>query len=275
MGRSRYHFLNTQPHFLTCTVVNWLTLFSNPKLAQILLNSLDFLQQQQRLTVHGYVIMENHLHLIASADDLSREVANFKSFTARSMIDWLQQERSVYWLEQLKIQKLAHKTGQTYQVWQEGSHPHAIANEAMLIQKLEYIHTIPFVAAISTIQPTGVTPAIEITPEPQAYWRSQNSNLPLSRPGSPALRGNPALRFRLLSTAWLRQSLAGEFPAGDWEPETRFFSPEFPRGAGEPCVEAPPAEHSMVEAEPRWGVPSRRLGTRGNQRNRTKPAVWG
>jgi hypothetical protein len=50
--------------------------------------------------------------------------------------DWLQQERSVYWLEQLKIQKLAHKTGQTYQVWQEGSHPQAIANEAMLIQFL-------------------------------------------------------------------------------------------------------------------------------------------
>jgi putative transposase len=143
MGRSRYHFLGTQPHFFTCSVVNWLPLFSNPKLAQILLNSLAFLQQQQRLTVHGYVIMETHLHLIASAADLSREVARFKSFTARSMLDWLQEQRSLYWLQQLKIQKLAHKTGQTYQVWQEGSHPQAIASEAMLIQKLEYMHNNP------------------------------------------------------------------------------------------------------------------------------------
>jgi hypothetical protein len=62
MGRSRYHFLESQPHFLTCTVVNWIAIFSKPDLVEIVLNSLEFLQSQKRLALHSYVIMENHLH---------------------------------------------------------------------------------------------------------------------------------------------------------------------------------------------------------------------
>ena len=89
MGRSRYKFLEQYPHFLTCTVVNWLPVFSQPQLAQIITNSLDFLHSHKRLTLHGYVIMENHLHLIASAENLSKEITTFKSFTARSIIDTL------------------------------------------------------------------------------------------------------------------------------------------------------------------------------------------
>lgn len=96
MGRSRYHVLGNQPHFLTCTVVNWIPLFSKVELAQIVLDSLSFLQRQQRLALYGYVLMENHLHLIASAVNLSKEIGNFKSFTARSIIDLVKQKQGQY-----------------------------------------------------------------------------------------------------------------------------------------------------------------------------------
>ena len=80
MGRSRYKVYENQlPYFLTCTVVNWLPASINPSIAQIILESLRFLQNEKRLTLYAYVIMENHLHLIASADDLEKEIANFKS----------------------------------------------------------------------------------------------------------------------------------------------------------------------------------------------------
>lgn len=143
MGRSRYHFLENQPHFLTCTVVNWLALFSKPELVQIVLQSLNFLQSHQRIEIYGYVIMENHLHLIASAPNLSKEIATFKSFTARSTIDWLKANQSGYWLTQLKLNKQPHKTDQNYQLWQEGSHPQAILDWPMFQQKLEYLHNNP------------------------------------------------------------------------------------------------------------------------------------
>ncbi|WP_088893000.1 REP-associated tyrosine transposase [Leptolyngbya ohadii] len=143
MGRSRYRFLEQQPHFLTCTIVNWLPLFSKPEIAQIILDSLDFLRSRQRIRLYGYVVMENHLHLIAAADDLSKEVAKFKSFTARSAIDWLEKNRSGYWLDQLRTNKLSYNVDQDYQMWQEGSHPQAIFSWEMFQQKLEYIHHNP------------------------------------------------------------------------------------------------------------------------------------
>ncbi|MGQ9873501.1 hypothetical protein [Leptodesmis sp.] len=87
--------------------------------------------------------MEKHLHLIASAENLAKEIANFKSFTARTIIDKLQQNPSSYWLEQLRLHKQPYKADQNYQLWQEGSHPQAILSEAMLRQKLEYIHHNP------------------------------------------------------------------------------------------------------------------------------------
>lgn len=143
MGRSRYHVIGSQPHFLTCTVVNWMPLFSKVELAQIILDSLSFLQRQRRLVLYGYVIMENHLHLIASASNLSKEIGDFKSFTARSTIDLLKKKQVTHILEQLKFYKLKHKIDQEYQVWQEGFHPQLIVSEEMFRQKLEYIHNNP------------------------------------------------------------------------------------------------------------------------------------
>jgi REP element-mobilizing transposase RayT len=119
-------------------------IFSKPELVTIVLDSLRFLQTQQRLTLHSYVIMENHLHLIAAAEHLSKEIGNFKSFTARAIVDWLtaHQPRS-YWLQRLATAKLQHKAGQQYQLWQEGFHPQMIVSEKMLLQKLDYIHQNP------------------------------------------------------------------------------------------------------------------------------------
>ncbi len=119
-------------------------IFSQPPLVSIVLDSLKFLQDQQRLTLYSYVIMENPLHLIASAENLSKEIGHFKSFTSRSVVDWLRENRpQSCWLRRMEEAKLRHKTEQQYQLWQEGSHPQLIDSETMLQQKLEYIHNNP------------------------------------------------------------------------------------------------------------------------------------
>ncbi len=66
MTRSRYKILDpTKPHFLTCTVVGWIPLLSDPVAVQIALDSLFFLRQYRHLRLYGYVIMTDHIHLIA------------------------------------------------------------------------------------------------------------------------------------------------------------------------------------------------------------------
>ncbi len=89
------------------------------------------------------MILENHLHLVASSPELQKDIQNFKSYTARRIIDLLRDISSDTLLRQLKSEKLSHKTASEYQVWQEGSHPKQIRTSEMMTQKLEYIHYNP------------------------------------------------------------------------------------------------------------------------------------
>ena len=109
----------------------------------ILLDSWRFLQRERGVRIFGYVILENHLHWIASADDLAEQVGRFKSYTARRIIDELQRRGFSALLEELRFFKLRHKIDQTYPAVAGGNHPQQIQNEEMMRQKLEYMHANP------------------------------------------------------------------------------------------------------------------------------------
>jgi REP element-mobilizing transposase RayT len=144
MSRTRYRFHEGEyPYFLTCTVVAWLPVFSHPPFVEIILDSWRFLQRERGVQIFGYVILENHLHWIAVAENLSDQVARFKSFTARKILDELDRRGFQVLLEELRFFKLRHKVDQSHQLWQEGSHPQQIQNETMMLQKLEYMHNNP------------------------------------------------------------------------------------------------------------------------------------
>jgi len=66
MGRSRYHICEDKtPNFLTCTVLNWIPLFTRPATVAIVLDALKYRQEHAGWRIYGYVILENHLHLVA------------------------------------------------------------------------------------------------------------------------------------------------------------------------------------------------------------------
>jgi REP element-mobilizing transposase RayT len=117
--------------------------FTRPETVQILLDFWQFLQDQNRLTVLGYVVLENHIHFIASAEDPAKEVGDFKSYTARRVIDHLRDHHVQTLLDGLEYHKARHKTDREFQLWQERSHPQVIETEAILRQKLEYVHQDP------------------------------------------------------------------------------------------------------------------------------------
>ncbi len=144
MSRSRYQFIETdRPHFLTCTVVDWTSVFTRPSMAEIVLNSWEYLIKQERIRLHGYVIMENHVHWIASSEDIAKQVATFKSFTGKQGLQVMREEGEERMLRRLRRERSERDGGWKHQLWQEDSHPEAIISEAMMIQKLEYIHNNP------------------------------------------------------------------------------------------------------------------------------------
>lgn len=77
--RSRYKVLEqAAPHFITSTVVEWLPVFTSAAYCDVLINSLKFCQEQKGLKLYAFVIMDNHIHLLADADNLSRLMKEFK-----------------------------------------------------------------------------------------------------------------------------------------------------------------------------------------------------
>jgi len=144
MTRTRYRtFEKEYPYFMTWTIVGWLPVFTRRETVEIVFDSWRYLQRERHLLLFGYVILENHLHLIASAPELDNAVKDSKSFTARQIVDLLERRSAEMLLKQLRFHKLGHKTESDYQVWQESSHPEQIQDDEMMWQKLEYIHNNP------------------------------------------------------------------------------------------------------------------------------------
>jgi len=111
MGRSCYKFtIANLPHFITCTasspeapdrrVLQWIPIFTCLETVTIVLDSLRFLTQDG-MKLYAYVILENHLHLIAQSEQLGRDIARFKSYTAKNLIRYLDKNKVKTILEQL------------------------------------------------------------------------------------------------------------------------------------------------------------------------------
>ena len=124
------------------TVLHWIPVFTRPETVNILLDSLRFLSKEG-LKVYAWVILENHCHFVLQSGALDRDIARFKSWTAKNLIQYLADNNVRQILDQLAFYKKAHKNDRAYQFWQEGVHPELIQGEEMMRQKVEYIHQNP------------------------------------------------------------------------------------------------------------------------------------
>jgi len=72
-------------HFITTTIVGWMDVFTRKVYKDIIISSLEYCVKNKGLSVHSYVIMSNHLHLIVSAKEgyqLSDIIRDFKRHTS-------------------------------------------------------------------------------------------------------------------------------------------------------------------------------------------------
>ena len=77
--------------------------------------------------MYGYVIMSNHIHLIIQSKDgnLSDLIRDFKKFTAKSILEKIENEperRREWMLEKFKKATETHSRNTNYQFWQYGKH---------------------------------------------------------------------------------------------------------------------------------------------------------
>jgi len=83
-----------RPHFVTCTVVDWIDIFTSQAYRDIIINCFDFCIRNKGMLLYGYVIMSNHIHIIVQSREgkLSDLMRDFKKFTATQILKQLHTE---------------------------------------------------------------------------------------------------------------------------------------------------------------------------------------
>jgi len=142
--RSTYKIYDKEGvYFVTSTTVEWIPIFTRKKYFEIIIQSLTFCRKNKGLRIYAFIIMDNHIHMIVSGQNLSQTMKEFKSFTATEIIKVSRQDNRQWLLNQLEFYKKKHKNNSTHQVWQEGFHPKQMTSDEMLSQKVDYIHYNP------------------------------------------------------------------------------------------------------------------------------------
>jgi len=143
----------TLPHFITATVVDWIDVFTRQTYRDIVIESLDYCIKNKGMILYGYVIMSNHIHLIIQSEEgkLSDLIRDFKKFTAKSILEKIQncpESRREWMLERFMLVTQSHSRNKKYQFWQYGNHAEEIYSNEFMWSKLDYIHLNPVRASL-------------------------------------------------------------------------------------------------------------------------------
>lgn len=141
-------------HFLTFTVVGWIDVFTRKRYKDILIESMKYCQKEKGLYLNAFVIMSNHMHIIAHSPEskLSDIIRDFKKYTSKEIIKAItenpKESRAEWMLKLFKYYAKYNKNNATYQFWKQDNRPIELINPKWINQKINYIHLNPVRAGI-------------------------------------------------------------------------------------------------------------------------------
>ncbi len=126
-------------YFYTDTIFEFKHLLEDDDLKMVVISSLQYLTNKGLVTLYGFVIMPNHIHLlwyIKSQNGKESPAGSFSKFTAHQFKKYLQQKG--------KLDLYAsNKEDRNYQFWKRDPLAIPINSEKILESKLDYIHNNP------------------------------------------------------------------------------------------------------------------------------------
>ena len=151
-----------QVHFITCTVVQWVDIFTRSVYADLVIESLNFCIRDKGLCVHAWVLMPNHpdksgqvIHAILSARQgyiLSDILRDFKKFIAGKILKELEksaiESRKSWMLWLFKSAGTQNSRNENYQFRQQDNHPTELNNPTIKLQRMNYLHQNPVRAGL-------------------------------------------------------------------------------------------------------------------------------
>ena len=140
----KYKFHNPEGvYFVSFAVQSWVDVFTRNVYKDILIENLIYCQNNKGLEIFAWCIMTNHVHLMIRAKEgylLQDILRDFKKFTSKAVIKAIKEnygESRKEWL----LKQLETKEG--YSLWRGDNKPIELWSNAVITQKLNYIHQNP------------------------------------------------------------------------------------------------------------------------------------
>ncbi|MGB4773800.1 MAG: transposase [Daejeonella sp.] len=170
--RNRNQFKDKICFFVTTTCHHWICFLGTVKRKLIVAESLNFVQKKYNISILGYVIMPNHIHLLLyfNIDNkLSDAMRDLKKYTSTHIRKDIEASGDHSLFEKLKLDNGPH----VFKVWQDRFDDVWIGDRKILETKLDYIHFNPLQAHWNLVK------------EPEEYifssasFYNQNNNTPV------------------------------------------------------------------------------------------------
>jgi REP element-mobilizing transposase RayT len=135
--------------------VGWVDVFTRDRYKRLIVDNLQFCQKNKGLEIFAYVIMTNHIHMIARSHkgDLSSTLRDFKSYTSKELLKLIQSDtesRRDWMLNVFSKAALQHERNSQYQFWTHENHAEQLWSNDFICGKINYIHQNPIRAGIVT-----------------------------------------------------------------------------------------------------------------------------
>lgn len=154
--RGRNDLRECTHYFVTTTVVEFLPVFSESNICDILIRNIKHYQKRYQFSILAYVIMPSHFHWIIRVEpklgQISEIMRDIKKYSAWDILEYL--ENNVMskdsFSKYLEIFVSASKSYKNHKrkFWMPRFYDEVIRNEKMFWSKLYYIHNNPVEAGL-------------------------------------------------------------------------------------------------------------------------------
>jgi len=135
-------------YFISFAVVDWMDVFVRHEYFQFLANCMSFHVKNKSMIIYAYCIMTSHVHLVFrdEAENPSKLLREFKSYSSkelRKMIESNPKESRDWMLDKMREAAETKSSVKHYQFWQNHNKPIELFSNAVIDQKIDYIHNNP------------------------------------------------------------------------------------------------------------------------------------
>ena len=155
MSGDRYKIEDQQGiYFCTFTIVHWVDVFTRQEYRDIVVDSLNYCIEKKGLEVYSWVIMSNHIHLVAKTNSpyqFSDFLRDFKKFTSKAIVESIKtipESRREWLLNKFDFEATKAGRKEGFKVWKDGNHAIEIDSRIDIWEKINYIHENPLKAGL-------------------------------------------------------------------------------------------------------------------------------